>query len=436
MAKPTKDPNGSRVAAGNLDTGERSAATVRRAPTTPASGAPTPDPAPPNAAEQKAARPNAPRPPAASRAAAPAGPATQGVLVRGTRPIRTPRAREQPPAAGRPREPGATGDQRAWAHRDVDTGRWPGPSTRPPWNGAAAVTESGLPPARTMAPSTRRMYRRRRRTVVLVLVLLVGLVAMISRCGGDDAGGAGKPASRPVAPPAAEPTTTGGAPTTAPGAGPTTAGTGRGTAQNPGTAAGPVPRTAAGPAGRTMAGAFAFAGNAGPVLGTAGVLRRFKVAVEKGQGEATADFANAIDRTLGDPRSWIAGGQFRLQRVPAGSTAEFTIYLASAGTSQQMCAGGGLNTGGFTSCRLPGRVIINLDRWRHAVGDYGAPLATYQAYAINHEVGHQFGHGHEACPGAGHPAPVMQQQTYGLQGCLPNAWPYVRGKRYVGAPVA
>lgn len=180
-------------------------------------------------------------------------------------------------------------------------------------------------------------------------------------------------------------------------------------------------------------GKFTYVSGYGPVLGAAGPIRRFRVAVETPTQEAT-DFAHQVDRTLGDPRSWIAGRRFRLQRVPGSRPAEFTVYLASASTSKRMCLAGGLQTDGYTSCRLPGRVIINDSRWTSSVPAYGAPLATYRAYAINHEVGHQLGHGHEKCPGAGEPAPVMMQQTYGLRGCRANSWPYLKGRRWTGPP--
>jgi Protein of unknown function (DUF3152) len=237
-----------------------------------------------------------------------------------------------------------------------------------------------------------------------------------------------------VALPRAEPLGGIGAPATADSADITGATTGVITmtdGQAPGDAATSAASTVAG-----MAGTFTFVSGYGPVLGTAGTLRRFRVAVEKtiGQGDG-GDFADEIDRTLGDPRSWIASRQVRLQRVPREAAAEFTIYLASARTSEHMCAAGGLSTDGYTSCRLPGQVIINDARWQGAVPGYGAPISMYRAYAINHEVGHQLGHGHEACPGKGMPAPVMQQQTYGLKGCVANAWPYVDGKRYAGAPI-
>lgn len=184
----------------------------------------------------------------------------------------------------------------------------------------------------------------------------------------------------------------------------------------------PVVRAAAAPrAGGS--GAFAYVSGFGPVLGRGGRLHRFRVAVEKPTA-GVVDFADTVNRVLGDRRSWTAGRRLRLQRVPESAPAEFVIYLASARTSERMCRTGGLETGAFTSCRVSGKVIINDDRWQGAIKGYGAPLATYRAYAINHEVGHQLGHGHERCPGRGRLAPVMMQQTYGLKGCRANAWPY------------
>ncbi len=292
---------------------------------------------------------------------------------------------------------------------------------RPPWR-PVRLDATGRT-ARAMSPGARRMYQRRRRSILLVFLLVSAIVLLVNQLTGPDGATTG------AAPPAPTVTLRPAAPTA--GASATPAG------RQP-TARPPKPAvTTRAPVGAALRdNGFRYADTTGPVLGTAGVLRRFKVAVEQGRNLSPARFAGAVDRVLGDPRSWIAGEQFRLQRVARTAGAEFTVFLASAATSERMCARGGLRTAGYTSCRLAGQVIINLDRWEKAIPDYGAPLATYQAYAINHEVGHQLGHGHEGCPGAGQPAPVMQQQTYGLKGCTANAWPYVGGKRYAGTPVS
>jgi hypothetical protein len=171
------------------------------------------------------------------------------------------------------------------------------------------------------------------------------------------------------------------------------------------------------------------------IFGTAGALVRYRVAVEAGSPVAVEEFAAVVDATLSDPRSWIAGHDVRLQRI-AGEGYAFTVYLVTPGTAERLCAAGGfdivMHGEPYTSCRVGGRVVINLARYLTAIPDYGAALQTYRQYAINHEVGHALGHDHELCPGQGRPAPVMQQQTFGLQGCVANAWPYLDGHRYAG----
>ncbi|MEO3742234.1 DUF3152 domain-containing protein [Plantactinospora sp. B5E13] len=169
-----------------------------------------------------------------------------------------------------------------------------------------------------------------------------------------------------------------------------------------------------------------------PVLGEEGQLMRFRVAVEKGiTGITPEDFADAAVATLGDPRSWTGSGDWRLQRVGPKDTADFTLYLATPATRDKLCADG---YDRYTSCRNGASVVINVARWAHGVPNYGAPLAAYRQYVINHEVGHRLGHGHELCPGRGKVAPVMQQQTLGMHGCKPNSWPLRDGKPYAGRP--
>jgi hypothetical protein len=186
-------------------------------------------------------------------------------------------------------------------------------------------------------------------------------------------------------------------------------------------------------------GTYAYAAGLSAVFGTAGGLRTYRVAVETGVPVSVDDFAAMVDRTLSDERSWIGGANVRLQRVPGDSPGyQFTVALVTPGTAQKLCGAVGLDIfwhgEPYTSCQAGAKAVINLTRYLKSVPDYGAPLADYRQYAINHEVGHVLGHGHELCPAQGQPAPVMQQQTFDLQGCVANSWPYLDGKRYAGPP--
>jgi hypothetical protein len=189
-------------------------------------------------------------------------------------------------------------------------------------------------------------------------------------------------------------------------------------------------------------GSFRYATSTGPILGTKGPLRRFRVGVENGSNEDVAAFAAQVQSTLGDPRSWTGGGTLRLQMVAAGERYDFTVYLATRDTTGKLCLAGGTNVTihgrPYTSCRTNGKAIINLDRWRLSSNPYlaaKAPLATYRKYVINHEVGHELGHHHVDCPKAGGPAPVMVQQTLTLRGCVVNVWPRYDDKFLTGPPV-
>jgi hypothetical protein len=187
----------------------------------------------------------------------------------------------------------------------------------------------------------------------------------------------------------------------------------------------------------TGPGTYVYAKGKSAVFGTAGTLRKYRVAIETGTPVPIEEFTARVDETLSDERSWIGGKNVRLQRV-SDNTHNFTVYLVTPGTAQRICGNGGFDIfwrgEPYTSCRIGGQVLINIARYLRGIPDYGAPLADYQQYAINHEVGHALGHGHELCPKKGALAPVMAQQTFGLYGCLANSWPYLDGKRYAGPP--
>ncbi|WP_181140821.1 DUF3152 domain-containing protein [Streptomyces sp. Ru62] len=162
----------------------------------------------------------------------------------------------------------------------------------------------------------------------------------------------------------------------------------------------------------------------------AGQKYRYRVDVEKGLALDGALFAEAVQRTLNDKRSWAHGGALTFERVSSGKP-DFVITLASPGTTATWCAKSGLDTTeDNVSCDSAAteRVMINAYRWAQGSKTYGDRIHAYRQMLINHEVGHRLGHGHVSCQKDGELAPVMQQQTKFLDHdgihCRPNPWPY------------
>jgi hypothetical protein len=139
----------------------------------------------------------------------------------------------------------------------------------------------------------------------------------------------------------------------------------------------------------------------------------YSVVVDPDVNFSLTDFERDVAICLADPNGWESKGYhfFQVKRNP-----QVRIHLTSkAGLRKVGC-------NDTLSCAELGghEVRINADNWKYGSTKSGQDLNGYRQYVISHEIGHILGHDHVKCPGKGHSAPIMIQQTLGLHGCLPN----------------
>ncbi|MEV4866098.1 DUF3152 domain-containing protein [Streptomyces ossamyceticus] len=157
---------------------------------------------------------------------------------------------------------------------------------------------------------------------------------------------------------------------------------------------------------------------------------RYRVDVEEGLGLDGELFAQAVQKTLNDDRSWAHNGGRTFERISSGKP-DFVITLASPGTTAVWCAKSGLDTTvDNVSCDSAAteRVMINAYRWAQGSKTYGDRIHAYRQMLINHEIGHRLGYSHVTCDKDGDLAPVMQQQSKFLSydgiTCKANPWAF------------
>ncbi|MFD5286425.1 DUF3152 domain-containing protein [Streptomyces rubrogriseus] len=188
------------------------------------------------------------------------------------------------------------------------------------------------------------------------------------------------------------------------------------------------------PLGATLKASGKFDAVPGIAKGTGkGQKYTYRIDVEQGLGLDGGLFAEAVQKTLNDDRSWAHNGARTFERVESGQP-DFVITLASPGTTAEWCAKSGLDTTeDNVSCDSAAtqRVMINAYRWAQGAAPYGDAIHAYRQMLINHEVGHRIGYNHVTCDKDGELAPVMQQQTKFVDhdgiDCRPNAWAYPNG---------
>jgi predicted ribosomally synthesized peptide with SipW-like signal peptide len=151
-------------------------------------------------------------------------------------------------------------------------------------------------------------------------------------------------------------------------------------------------------------------------------LLTYSFAVKGNPSSDFEEFKRLATETLNDSRGWARAGVTFLAVASGGN---FTLWLSESGYVASFYPG--VCTASW-SCSNGRNVVINDMRWAGATDSWnnaGGSLRDYRHMVVNHEVGHFLGHrdNERVCAGAGQLAPLMQQQSMNLRGCIFNPWP-------------
>lgn len=167
---------------------------------------------------------------------------------------------------------------------------------------------------------------------------------------------------------------------------------------------------------------------------------RIRITASDARRESLPEFRDTIKRTLCDPKSWVATGEMRIKFVRYG---DLRIGLWTASETEERCMELiGLSVDHKYSCADSAQreVVINGRAWDNAGPGWpeDAGLLRYRRMLINHETGHALAQRHRDCPRDGAKAPVMMQQSKGMNlngfTCEPNPWPLSSERRTLEPP--
>ena len=183
--------------------------------------------------------------------------------------------------------------------------------------------------------------------------------------------------------------------------------------------------------------------------------QEFAYTVEIEEGVDTVEFggdesvARMVDATLSNPKSWTADEAVAFRRT-AEEPPAFRVSLTSPMTVRENC-GYAIELEASCYNSATDRVYLNLARWVRGARAFQGDIGSYRQYLVNHEVGHAIGYpDHEPCPAEGALAPIMMQQTFGVnngdihrldpEGVVPdnddtcryNSWPFPDGPQVAG----